>query len=304
MQPWLSILITYYDEAELLRECLESVGSIPAGVEVLVHDDCSLRWPARDFVPDGVNVVRSERNAGPGPGRNRLLALARGRFVHFHDADDLFLPGFCARIQSLSEQSSADMLISDMLLRKDGQVEAHALRWVSGVPLLQYLLLPERALLVPCVTWRRSALQKLGGFDARYQQSEDFELFLRAALAGLTVERIELDLVEVRVRAQSRSLRISEVYRDALSALRAFETPLREQAADAASDKIAYVGGLLYRMGEKQLAFEAFALSRRLGKPQLAGQSRPYRACARWFGLPAAEAIRAFQHRFRAPVQY
>lgn len=302
MEPWLSILITYYDEAELLRECVDSLGMIPEGVEVLVHDDCSLRWPARDFAPDGVRVIRSENNVGPGPGRNRLLAMALGRFVHFHDADDRFLPQFSAQILELCRNSNADMLISDFRLCRAGEVEEKALRWTSGVPLLQYLLLPERALLVPCVTWRRLTLQELGGFDARYEQSEDFELFLRAALAGLTVERVDLDLAEVRVRAESRSLRIAEVYRDALAALSAQEHALRVQAADAAAEKVAFVGALLYRMGEKALALNAFALSRRLGRPSLSVQSKSYRACARWFGLRAAEAIRAFQHRFRTPV--
>src|SRR5437867_4136279 len=88
----LGVLITYYGERDLLRECVESLlvsGEAPD--EILVYDDAS-EWPARDYIPKGasVKVIRGAVNRGPAHGRNVLLRTSRSDYVHFHDADDLF----------------------------------------------------------------------------------------------------------------------------------------------------------------------------------------------------------------------
>ncbi|HEX2780879.1 MAG TPA: glycosyltransferase family 2 protein, partial [Gemmatimonadaceae bacterium] len=66
--PTVAVLVTYYNEGELLRECLTSIlAQDPPPDEVLVYDDAS-RIPAQPHVPEGapVRVIRGSQNVGPG----------------------------------------------------------------------------------------------------------------------------------------------------------------------------------------------------------------------------------------------
>src|ERR1043165_9541693 len=97
MRPGISVLITYYNERQLLTECLESLeAQTDRPDEILIYDDCST-YPAKDYLLPGLpaRVIRGEENHGPSHGRNVLLEAARSECVHFHDSDDLFAPAWC-----------------------------------------------------------------------------------------------------------------------------------------------------------------------------------------------------------------
>src|SRR5205807_8952919 len=110
------VLITYYGERELLRECLESVAQqtrLPD--EILIYDDAS-DAPAEKYVPQGlpVTVLRGAENRGPAYGRNRLLHASTSSFVHFHDADDLFSPGWHTRVSDALDATGADAVFTEI----------------------------------------------------------------------------------------------------------------------------------------------------------------------------------------------
>jgi glycosyltransferase involved in cell wall biosynthesis len=92
-------IVTWRREA-LLRRCLDSLGPPPRGVEMLLlfnGDDsedaaqrAATRWP-------WLRVTRIPR-APRGEARNRAVAEARGRFIHFLDDDVFADPGFAGRL--------------------------------------------------------------------------------------------------------------------------------------------------------------------------------------------------------------
>lgn len=96
----ISILITYYNERELLTECLcLCYHQLEPTDEIIIYDDASHN-PAIDYIPAGVSarVIRGEIDRGPSAGRNILLAESRCNYVHFHDSDDVFAPEWRARV--------------------------------------------------------------------------------------------------------------------------------------------------------------------------------------------------------------
>src|SRR6185437_15089588 len=105
MKRTLSVLITYYNERELLRECLQSLVAqeFPPD-EVLIYDDAS-RHPAADYLIPGlpVRVLRGDVNVGPSRARNELWQAARGEYVHFHDSDDWFDETWSSRLRVVLE---------------------------------------------------------------------------------------------------------------------------------------------------------------------------------------------------------
>ncbi len=94
-----SIIIPAYNAEALIGMCLDSLTAqdYPTGkYEIIVVDDCSpdgLADVVRDRQEGSPNIVllRTERNVRQGGARNLGLDHARGRYVLFVDADDMWL---------------------------------------------------------------------------------------------------------------------------------------------------------------------------------------------------------------------
>lgn len=115
MQPeyTYSIIIPHYDVPDLLMRCLESI-PVSEEIQVIVVDDNSPdadtyleRYPAlsRPYL----ELVRTTRGGGAGYARNVGLDHAKGKWLLFADADDLFVDDMYSIIQGYAE-SAADIV--------------------------------------------------------------------------------------------------------------------------------------------------------------------------------------------------
>lgn len=299
MTPKLSVLVTYHNEFDLLPRCIASLGSYDQRVEVLVHDDASQRRP---ILPVEVRWLHSETNVGPSVARNRLLAAAAGAYVHFHDADDAFHVDWLPRVLAEIDRDRFDLLISEVRAI-DGNEPIErvlGLRAEHEHALLDFILEPGRALLLPASTWRRDWLSAHGGFDPTFDQSEDFELALRAVLPGPQVRLLLDELVVVHWHGSNRSRRAqARVYSDAIRALLVHERALGARAADSAAQKAGFVALLAQRHGAFAAAWHGYALARRLGVCRYEFVGAGWRRIAGLVGPWMAEAIGALIRRAR-----
>ncbi len=95
--PTVSVLMAAYNRERYIGPAIESVLAQTYGdFELLVVDDCSTDGTvgvARRYESDRrVRVVVNERRLGQFPNRNRAAGLAAGRYLKFHDSDDLMYP--------------------------------------------------------------------------------------------------------------------------------------------------------------------------------------------------------------------
>ena len=91
-----SIIMPAYNCGRFIRE---SIGSVLAQTytnwELLIVDDCSTddtETIVRAFKDPRMHYMRNEQNMGAALTRNRALREAKGRYIAFLDADDLWLP--------------------------------------------------------------------------------------------------------------------------------------------------------------------------------------------------------------------
>jgi len=79
-----SVIVAAYNREEATRETVRRLQACsPAAAEILVHLDNGADFP----LPDGVRVIRSDRNVGPGGGRNTLIREAAHEWIASFDDD-------------------------------------------------------------------------------------------------------------------------------------------------------------------------------------------------------------------------
>ncbi|MFC3175201.1 glycosyltransferase family 2 protein [Novosphingobium bradum] len=188
----ISVVIPNYNRADLIGETLETLlRQTRAPDELIVVDDGSTDDSVAEIsrFGDRVRLIRQE-NAGPAKARNRGLAEATGEFIQFFDSDDL-----CS-LNKLEVQSAA--------LRRTGADFAYG-PWVQArleqgharhpEPALQQSALPPGrpalswflrgwVIVFQCCLFRRSLLDRVGGYRTDLMPSEDSELLFRMLLAG------------------------------------------------------------------------------------------------------------------------
>jgi len=126
-----------------------------------------------------VRVHRQEKG-GQARAKNRAIALSRGCFVAFLDADDVWLPDKLARQMPLFRRRPEVGVVYSDYERIDGEgrplpkgpIRMHR-GWVSGA------LLIDNFVPFPSAVVRRTCLEHYGPFDESLAMGIDYDLWLR-----------------------------------------------------------------------------------------------------------------------------
>jgi glycosyltransferase involved in cell wall biosynthesis len=185
-QPLISIVIPAYNAERTIRETVKSVlDQSFADFELLVIDDGSTdgTLSVLEGFTDKRLQVHSFSNAGLSASRNRGTALARGQFVAFLDADDLWTPGkLAAQLEALERHPEAVLAYSwvDFIDENSHYLTNGTYQHLSGniyVSLLLGNFLESGS--NPLI--RRTQLIEAGGFDETLTSGEDWDCWLRLA---------------------------------------------------------------------------------------------------------------------------
>lgn len=290
-----SVLITYHNEKELLTQCIDSVLSQKnPPEEIVVFDDAST-FPATDYIPahPRVRVLRSEKNLGPSRGRNALLKDAKGDYIHFHDADDRFTSQWVERIREAMEKDR-DAIYSEVnSYWPEGKIAGNQVvglyPFSESNDLIRFCI--RHYMLVPAGTFKRSLVQKIQGYRESLWQSEDFDFNVRIALEKPRFEILTESLVEIRLRKESRSQDRAETNTFALQALLLLEKDVPQEFKRDLAEKASEIGAVLFRLGEKEKAREAFEVAKHWGPAAYERENRVYRWIAGILGQEQAERI-------------
>jgi glycosyltransferase involved in cell wall biosynthesis len=185
-------------------------------------------------------VIR-QANAGPGAARNRGLAESKGEFIHFFDSDDIAAPNkHEVQVRALQE-SGADIAYGPWVKGRIAVVEklqsekADTLKPATSHPspvtwhfvpeghVLQQKGLPQGDLIKELLTrwsvvphacmFRRSIVEKIGGFPDDMFVAEDQLVFLRCLLAGARVVHTPQTLAFYRLGDASKLTESAEGHR-------------------------------------------------------------------------------------------
>jgi GT2 family glycosyltransferase len=179
--PELSVVMPAYNAGPYIRESLDSVlAAVGADAEVVVVDDGSTDETPRILASygDRIRVVPGP-HAGLSAARNRCLEHATGRWVAFHDADDVVAPGRFATLRRvLAEHPEAHGVfgngarLDDASRRVVPDSLAHA---CSGRPLTARDLFDGYPIYFQAAVIARDVFQAAGPYDASLPVQPDIE---------------------------------------------------------------------------------------------------------------------------------
>lgn len=212
--PLVSVVIPAYNAAETIQHAIASaLAQSHRNIEIVVCDDFSMD-PTADLVAGltdpRVRLVRNSRNLGPGPSRDAAIAIAKGEWIAFLDADDAWDARRIERL--LAEARDGEMVFDDILLcpgdgdrfvagpRVHGK-RGFGCRGASGAVDIAAFLASDRLLIQPMIPAR--ALRALGIAHSSRRFGEDAEFYLKLALAGMPMRYVPSALYFYRVTSGS-----------------------------------------------------------------------------------------------------
>jgi glycosyltransferase involved in cell wall biosynthesis len=184
--PLVSVVIAAYNMGQYIREAIDSVlaQDWPA-VEVVLVDDGSTDETAcaLDAYADEprVTVIR-QANAGQTKAKNAGLRVARGEYVGFCDADNVWLPGKLRRqVPLLQANPGAGVVYGDVALIGPAGESLPAPRVKRWGGRISGRLLADNFVTFNTTLTPRRVLEEFGGFDESLRMAIDYDLWLRVS---------------------------------------------------------------------------------------------------------------------------
>ena len=204
-----TVIIPAYNCAEYIGEAIDSVlQQKDVSTEILVIDDGSTDG-TRAALADYADQIRYEyqENQGVSTARNRGIKLATGEYIVFLDADDVFLPGKLSKqVRCFERHPQLGMVHSGWQIVNQENVLIHEARpWEEAHKLDLKGWLFWKPVFPGALMFRRSWLEKVGGFDANFSQAEDVDLVLRLSQAGCKAKWIRESTVLYRQHGSNSS---------------------------------------------------------------------------------------------------
>lgn len=180
-----------YNGMRYIREAVDSVfAQTFTDFELLIVDDASTdgsRAYLASLADPRVRVVTNEVNLGQTATLNRGLSLARGAFIARLDQDDVCLPERLER-QLATHEARPDVALSCTWEYTIDSLGRRRRIWRAGIAnrgeFLGTLAVGKVPVWHPSVMFAADAVRAVGGYDPSIVLAEDYDLWLKLALAG------------------------------------------------------------------------------------------------------------------------
>ena len=201
----ISVIIPCFNYGKLLAESLDSLlAQTYSNWECLIIDDGSTdnsRAVAEEYqARDARFRYTYQPNAGMSAARNAGLQVARGEYIQLLDADDLLVAGkFQRQVHFLDAHPDVDIVYGSVryfrheaptvLSRSFDMRDEPWMQEISGQGEEIWRVLVENNIMaVNAPLFRASLSNKVGGLDTRLRSAEDWEFWVRCALAGARLQ--------------------------------------------------------------------------------------------------------------------
>ncbi|RZJ82450.1 MAG: glycosyltransferase family 2 protein [Flavobacterium sp.] len=189
----IALCIPAYNAAWCLPRLLKSAKKqIIAFDEILVYNDCSTDNTEEIAIKHGAKVINGSENKGCSFGKNKLAAVAKSEWIHFHDADDDLLPNFTEVAHEwLKKNENPDILLLNFEYKDfdTGKILGY-LNYNREKLLKDTIRFVLENKIVNFAICNTKKFIEIGGFDLDPEvlYNEDRAFYIRAATNGLSFD--------------------------------------------------------------------------------------------------------------------
>jgi len=194
LKPLITIIIPVYNGARFLGQALGSViAQDYRPIEIIVVDDGSTDDSAAIAESFAEVTCLSQPNQGAWVARNTAISKAKGEFIAFLDADDLWAPN---KLTAQAEWLEAHPETGYVTAKYQNFLEEGVARpfWIKPEQLSEIQSGGFANLLV-----RRVALETIGPFDSTCRRGADLDWVVRGKDAGIKGGVVDMVLMRRRV---------------------------------------------------------------------------------------------------------
>lgn len=192
MNDLISVIIPVKNGQNYIKEAIENIKKQDMNVEIIVVDDCSTDNTVEIAESYGCKIVKHEVSKGQVAGKNSGLKVAQGKYIMFHDHDDIMQDGALKR---LYDEFEPDIMA----------VEAKVQDWYSSdlseeertkTPIKQE---PYWGLFTGAILIRKEAFDKIGFFNEAVHTGEIIEWQSKMDSNGFKIKKIDFVSTQRRV---------------------------------------------------------------------------------------------------------
>lgn len=205
--PLISVIMPVYNGEKFIRETIDSIlNQTYRNFEFIIVDDGSVdstRQIISSYDDKRIIPLNLTRNQGVSNARNTGTDLARGEFIAFCDADDLYDPGrLQTQLDFLTRNATVDVCGSYFIVFENGQEQ-----------LVQHPLtdqeIKEHFFTANCIgqpsVMGKSHVFQRHKYNPELQASEDYDLWARMAIGGVIFANVPFPLVKYRLHPEQAS---------------------------------------------------------------------------------------------------
>ena len=185
--PEISVLLAVYNtEEKYLRECVESILNQTFGnFELIILNDGSVNnveEVIKSYSDVRIRYYKNSECEGITKTRNKLLNLARGKYIAIHDHDDISLPERFEKEYNFLESHPEISIVSgwiEVFSQHSGHKKNKV--WKTKTSPKYFDFLKRCELIHPACMWRTADFQKFGLiYEDGYLGAQDYAMFAKA----------------------------------------------------------------------------------------------------------------------------
>lgn len=194
MNDLISVIIPVKNGSNYINQAIEGILKQNMNVEIIVVDDCSTDNTVEIAEGYGCKIVRHEASKGQVAGKNSGLKVAKGKYILFHDHDDIMQNG---ALKKLYEEFEPDVMA----------VEAKVQDWyspdLSEKERKNIHIKPEPywGLFTGAILIKKEVFDTIGEFNESVHTGEIIEWQSKMDLNGFKIKKI--DFVSTKRRVHS-----------------------------------------------------------------------------------------------------
>lgn len=221
--PLASIIIPAYNAKQYISETVQSVlNQTHTNWELIIIDDGSIDNTLEIIEAFAKTDSRikylTKHNSGVSDTRNKGLSMAKGEFISFLDADDIWNKENLEEKIKFIKKNDIDVAYSNCEKIDSNSNSLNNILTGTDSPLLSdILLLRGNYITAPSgIVLKKSVLDKIGGFDTNLSNNADQELWIRILSNNFKIKLIKNVLWKYRVHNNNMSSNIALLEKDSI----------------------------------------------------------------------------------------